>query len=201
MRMAPVLGACADGAIRLKVAFNAANTRSLEIETLRPLPDSTELDTLWGTVRAQIAAAPVRDGRYLPWRYGDTSVYGTVIVRSQRRVLGFAAVRRLRAEGDARLGGIRIAVLSDLLFPPDRADVASALFKGAEAVANVYGADALLCSASHSAVTSLLPCHGYFQAPANMHFMLADKTGQRTFTRDLSSWWITRGDSNADEVF
>lgn len=201
MRLASVLGACADGAIRLKVTFHTANLRSLKIETSGPLPDRTELDTLWGSVRTQITAASIRDGRYLLWRYGDASVYATVIVRCQQKLLGFAAVRRPRAEGDARLKGIHIAVLSDLLFPPDRPDVASALFTGAETVAKVYGADALLCSASHSAVTRLLPSHGFFSVPANIHFMLANKSGQNAFPSDLSSWWITRGDSNADEVF
>ena len=201
MGMAPLLGACADATFRLKRALNSLGGRSFEIDLPTEFPCPAELDALWQTLRAQIAVSPVRDSRYLPWRYGSTSEYRIVTVRSGRGLMGFAAVRRPRDDGDPRLKGIRISVLSELLFPPDRADIAAAIFRGAEVAAHQYGADALLCSASHPAMVTYLPRQGYLRAPSNLHFMLADKAGRPGLPRDLSAWWITRGDSNADEVF
>jgi GNAT superfamily N-acetyltransferase len=201
LKMSRMLGGCVDAGMRMKMTLTTASTRSLEVETSGRWPAKDELDCLWKDFKREITAACVRDGRYLTWRYGDSSVYGVVTARSEGQLRGIATVRRPRAGGDPRLKGIRVAVLSDLLFSPQRADTASALFRGAESVARNFGAEALLLSASHSAVVSLLPRHGYFRIPANMHFMLANKAGQHEFSCDLSSWWITRGDSSADEVF
>jgi hypothetical protein len=92
-------------------------------------------------------------------------------------------------------------VLSDLLYPPQRVDAATAVFQGAEAVARLFHADGLLCSASHRAVTSMLPRLGYIRVPANLHFMIGRKTELQGFPMELPSWWITRGDANSDEVF
>jgi GNAT superfamily N-acetyltransferase len=200
MGLAVVLGACAGGAMRLKVMLTSVSTRSLQVDSPDSFPDRSGLDRLWRLVRSNVAVAPVRDGLYLAWRYGDAAVYRAVTVREREELVGFAVVRRPRSEGDPRLNGIRVASLADLLFHPGRPEVAAALLKGAEVVARNLGADALLCSASHPAVLAALARRGYLRVPANLYFLFADP-GKYNLPRDLSSWWLTRGDMNADEVF
>lgn len=197
--LSPLVGICADAAIRLNMGLRSKGAKEVDVTTAWPL--KSELDDLWQQSRGDIGAACVRDGRYIPWRYGDSSIYGMVATRSHGELTGVAIVRRPRKEGDPRLKGIRIAVLADLLFSPRRTEAGSALLSGAEAMAKEFGSEAILCSASHSSMVSLLPRHGYFRIPANMHFLLANRKEQLSFPTDLSTWWITRGDSNADEVF
>jgi GNAT superfamily N-acetyltransferase len=201
LKMSPILGVCLDVGVLLKVKLCSASTRSLEVDTSTKWPDKNELDCLWRGVRTGIAVASVRDSRYMLWRYRNASAYSIVKVRDEDKLQGLAVVRRPQEGGDPRLNGVRLSVLSDLLFSPHRPDVASALFQATERLSRQYNAEAVLCSASHSVVVSLLSRHGYIRVPANMHLMVDNKCKGEGFPCDLSSWWVTRGDANADEVF
>ena len=62
------------------------------------------------------------------------------------------------------------------------------------------GADALLCSGSHTALADVLSRRSFISIPGNVHFMARD--GQdRTFPGPLESWWLTRADGQADGAF
>lgn len=160
-----------------------------------------ELDTLWRRVRPGLCAGSVRDGAYLPWRYASDDAYEMVTVREGTEVVGLAVVRRPRDDGDPRLRGIKVATLSDLLFSTDRTDVAVATLAAAEGAARALGADALLCTVSHPAVTSALPRRAYVALPGNVHFLARDQKGAHALPPSLADWWLTRGDASSDEAF
>jgi ribosomal protein S18 acetylase RimI-like enzyme len=161
--------------------------------------DPAETNALWCSVRRGVRTAPARDAHYLGRRYGGGDPYRFVTARRDGRLAGVAVVRRHRAEGDARLRGIRVATLSDVLFGDENAGVA--LLAGAERTASRMGADALLCSASHKAVNDALQRRGFIEAPPNVHLVVRQAPGAPPLSDRLDQWWLTRGDSDADEVF
>jgi GNAT superfamily N-acetyltransferase len=201
--IAAVLSAAATVVMRLWTAAAHARALGLSVSLVDQDVDPSELDGLWQTVRGSIAAAPVRDGRYIRWRYGagGGAPYSFVTVRERSTLVGFAVVRCPKSEGDPRLNGVRVATLSDIIFSADRRDVALATLAGAEALARRFEADALLCSTSHARLRAILPLHAYVPLPGNMHFLARDPRGEYALPTTLSQWWLTRGDSNSDEVF
>lgn len=164
--------------------------------------DACQADALWETVRQDGLASPQRDGAYLEARYGaDAPGYDLVEARRDGHLVGFAAIRSPRDEGDARLRGIRVATLSDLCCAVDDRGVGLALLRAAEAVGRTRDADALVCSASHPALVAWLRQRAYAPLSGSLHFLVRDPDGSRGFPDALDAWWITRADGNADEVF
>jgi len=166
-----------------------------------------ELDDLWRRARRGLAASSVRDGVHFRGRFGDTlteranNPYECVTVREAARLMGVAALRRPRATSDPRLRGIRVASISDIVFPPELADVGLALLGAVEQAARAAGADAILCTTSHRALTPLLRRRAYLRVPGNVHFFLRAAPGGERWPLDLASWWLARGDGKSDEVF
>ena len=198
-----VLGTCARIVLDLWAVAGELRTRGLSIRVMDEEVDAFELDRLWQTAGRSLPAAPVRDGRYLTRRYpsGEGHPYALVTVREHSRLVGVGVVRRPRKEGDPRLGGIAVGTLSDIVYPTDRRDVGRALLAGADALARRFEADALLCSASHPGLRTLLTASGYLPIPGNLHFLARDPRSEYSLPVTLAEWWLTRGDSNADEVF
>ena len=165
--------------------------------------DLSDCQDLWRRVGSMITATPVRDGAYLCWRY-DTSEngpYRLATVREGSRLAGVAVVRRPRAKGDPRLSGIRVATLSELIFQPNRRDVGLATIAAAEQIARHLESDALLCSASHHSVAALLRRRAFLRLPGNVHVLTRNSLGDNKLPPELEEWWLTRGDSNADDLF
>lgn len=199
--LAAAAGATAAAAGAVWSSLLGGVPRSLEVRIDTPL-DSAEIDALWQEARRGLAAAPCRDGTYLRARYaamGD-GPYRLVAARAAGALRGVAVVRAPRTESDERLRGIRIATLSDLIFPPDQPHLGRAVIAGAERQAAALSADALLCSATHGVITSLLRRRAFLRLAGNVHFMIRD-TEQGRYPPALADWWLTRGDSNADEMF
>lgn len=176
-------------------------------------PSRDELDGLWRSVRGEIAASQVRDGSYLRWRFGAAGVapalgpegdgnrYLFVTAREATRLVGLAVLLRPRAVSDARLRDVQVATISDIVYAPARRAVGLALLAGVERAARAEKADAILCSASHRALVQLLRRQIYLPLPGNVHFFHRDSTAAARWPRELASWWLTRGDGGADEVF
>ena len=174
-------------------------------------PAGEELDRVWRSARESIVASSVRDGRYLRWRYGVNETagaqnrYAFITAREGTRLVGVAVLLLPRAIGDSRLRGVRVATISDIVFPPDRTDVGLAVLGAVERAARSAGggADAILATTSHRALARLLRRQAYVALPGNVHFFLHDATvgGPARWPRDLASWWLARGDGEADEVF
>ena len=192
----------AQRSLRRRGAAGQATTYS------REAPGRDELDALWRGARGALAASQVRDGLYLLWRFGpeggmepDGSPYGFVTARDAGHLVGVVALRRPKAVSDPRLRGIRVATISDIAFPPERADIGLALLGGVERAARNAGADGILCSTGHRALVPLLRRQAYVPLPGNMHFFLRDVTDTAPrWPRDLASWWLARGDDKEDGV-
>jgi hypothetical protein len=181
-------------------------------------PSRVELDELWTTARRNLKASPVRDGAYMESRFGNGGEWGKgegeggrednernpytfVTARDRGRLVGVAVVRRPRAASDARLKGIRVATVSELLFSVDRPDAGLATLGAIERVARAAGADALTCMTSHPILSGLLRRQGYLRLAGNVHFFLRDVSGPDRFRTDLAAWWLARGDGESDTSF
>jgi len=200
--LAAVAGAAAGAATRLWAAVASGPSGGFQTDAPTGL-DPDECDDLWRRVRGQIHAGVVRDGRYLRWRYGRGGAdrYRFVTVRDRGRLVGIGALREPRSVGDPRLHGIRVATLSDLLCPPDRPGIAFTTLGAATTLARSLDADALLCTASHRSLRGPLRRRGFVRLPGNVHFLVREPGGDGEPPTTLAEWWITRGDSEADEVF
>jgi GNAT superfamily N-acetyltransferase len=161
---------------------------------------NADLAALWGACRNAAAAVPVRDPAYLRRRYGlPARTYATVVVRDGSATAALAIVRRPAELGHARLCGIRVAVLSEVLYPPANPGMGLAAVSAALTEARGFGTHAVLCSASHPGLRSLLTRAGFIRAGANVHFMARAEEGNPL--PGLTGWWLTRGDSGMDEPF
>ena len=211
-RLAGAVAAGAGVVIDCAAAVTRAAARCATAGSPEP-PSRDELDGLWRSVRGAIAASQVRDGWYLRWRFGANGAapalgpegggkrYFFITAREATGPVGIAVLLRPRAVSDSRLGNVQVATVSDILFPPARGAVGLALLAAAERTARAQGADAILCSASHRALVRLLRRHAYLPLPGNVHFFHRDASPDARWPRDLASWWLTRGDGGADEVF
>lgn len=169
---------------------------------VEPELDVAAADALWRRVRTALPAAPCRDGPMLSWRYGGPGgPYRVVSVRAGRELVGIAVVRVPREDSDPRLSGLRVATLSDLLYAPGDHGAGLAAVAGAEAAARTLDADALLCSGSHRALRAILRRRAFLGVGATVHFMIREPDPALAGPADLGEWWLTRGDSSADEVF
>ncbi len=204
------LAGVAGGAAGLALDFAAALTRGAgarcNTECVVEPPARAELDGLWHGARRSIAASPVRDGRYLRCRYGAETTaaehrYAFVTALDGARLVGVAVVLQPRAISDPRLHGVRVATISDVVFPPDRVDVGLAVLAAVERAARSAGADAILATTNHRVLARLLRRQAYVGLTGNVHFFLHDATAGARWPRDLASWWLARGDGGADEVF
>lgn len=219
--LSPWLHRCARAAQRAGIAWAAGAMAGMGFRTWRALrgssirlstdlsgglPSRSALDDLWARARPTIFAGAVRDGSFLSWRYHAPAgaVYEAVAVyerEGKRSLVAIAVVRSCSDNSDQRLRGIRVATVADILFRADEPAAGLAALAGAERVAQRMGADAILCSAAHPAITSALRRRAYLRLPGNVHLMLRDPTGAMGLPLAVDAWWLMRGDANSDEAF
>jgi hypothetical protein len=204
--IAGLAGAGAGVAMDLAAATMRRTARGLTTSWSVDAPSEAELDAVWLSARDGLTASPVRDGRYLRSRFAAPdgtrdAPYVFCSARDAAQPLGVAVVRRPSASSDPRLRNVRVATLSDIVFPLERTDVGFALLAAVAQAARAAGADAILCSTSHPALARLLRRQAYVPLPGNVHVLLHDRTNATRWPRDLSAWWLARGDGEADEVF
>ena len=197
--IAGLAGAGAGVALDLAAAAMRRGARGLTTSWSVDAPSEAELDAVWLSARGGLKASTVRDGRYLRSRFAAPYVFCSA--RDAAQLRGVAVVRRPSASSDPRLRNVRVATLSDIVFPLERVDVGLALLAAATQAARAAGADAILCSASHPALARLLRRQAYVPLPGNVHVLLHDRTNATRWPRDLSAWWLARGDGEADEAF
>ena len=195
-------GGAAGVAMDILAAVTRGGAATPQTECLTEPPDREELDALWRDARRSLAAGPVRDGRYLSGRFG-TAHYVFVAARDRGRLVGVAVLRRPRAISDPRLRGLRVATISDLVFPAERGAIGLALLGGVERAARAADADAILCTTAQRPLARLLRRQAYLRLTGNVHFLLRDRSGAGAahWPQDLASWGLARGDGDADEVF
>ena len=196
---APVVGPLADAANAVWAGAATGPLGAFRVVNAQQL-DRDAVEALWRASRAEMPAAPARDADSLARRYAYAD-YVFVEVRAGARLAGLAVVKRPRGAGDPRLRGIRVAPLADLLYQPGEPRAGLAALRGAEAAARSFGADALLCGASSSAVQPLLGRRGCLPAPANLHVLARFPAADGAMPATIAEWWFTRGDSEGDGMF
>lgn len=176
--------------------------------TIGVVPSRAELDELWVEARSRLKASPVRDGNYLSARFDPQSDHGQnvnpyefIATRERGRLASVAAVRNPRTTSDSRLGTIRVATISDLVFPLAKPQAGLAALQAIAKAARANGADALTCMTSHAGLARLLTRQGYLRMGGNVHFFLRDVNGPEHWPTDLNSWWLARGDGESDATF
>ena len=122
-------------------------------------------------------------------------------VRCAGELGAVVVVRRPSEKGHPRLKGIRVATISDLVCNPDDTASASSALSAAQSWARNAGADALLCSATHKALTDTLSHVGYIRIPSNLYVLVRTERDGPELLENPADWWILRGDSRGDEVF
>lgn len=199
-------GAALQAAVDARAVIRAGVSSSPDVRLTDRVPVEA-CDGLWETVRSSLTASPVRDGTYLRERYsleGDGH-YTFVEAREGTDLVGFAALRRPGEDGDHRLGGVRVASLSELVFRPGDRAAGLGLIRGAVEGAREVDADAVFCSATDESARDALGRGGFFRIGGNMHLLFrpADGEADRSSATPcgLADWWITRGDGYSDENF
>ena len=198
------VGASVAGVV-MDAAAAATRMRSRRFATALETPDQRELDALWASARTGIEASPVRDATYLINRFGASApegeFYTFVTARQRGRLAAIAVVRKPKETSDPRLGGIRVATVSDALFHPTETNAGLATLGAIARIARAEKADALVCMSSHPLLTGLLRRQGYLRLRGNVHFFLRDVTGAGAWPPDRASWWLGRGDGESDATF
>lgn len=204
---AAVLAEAAGVVIEVVSSFARVTASRFET-TVGVVPSRGELDELWVNSRSSLKASPVRDGNYLVTRFDpqsdreqSVSPYRFIATRERGRLASVAALRKPRTTPDARLGTIRVATISDLVFPLAKPDVGLATLGAVAKAARASGADAVTCMTSHPGLGRLLTRQGYLRLGGNVHFFLRDVNGPEHWPTDLSSWWLARGDGESDATF
>ncbi|MEC9342138.1 MAG: GNAT family N-acetyltransferase [Pseudomonadota bacterium] len=162
------------------------------------------LDRIWERCRRELHATVVRSGAFVRWRYIEQHAaqdYRALTAWQDEQPLGYAIVKPPAAAGDPRLNGIRIAVVSDLLYPPSAPQVGDALLEAAERLARRLGAHALMVSPSHRSPRALLRRRACVERPGRVHFLVKGGESFESVPEDLSAWWIMRGDAHSDTTF
>jgi hypothetical protein len=187
-------------------SFSRLTTSHFE-ETVDEAPSREDLDAVWMEARSNLKASPVRDGNYLVTRFGahssheQANPYKFIAIRERGRLVSVAALRNPRMTPDPRLGTIRVATISDLVFPLTKPQAGLATLGAIATAARGGGADAVTCMTSHRGIGRLLKRQGYLRLSGNVHFFLRDVNAPEHWPTDLSSWWLGRGDGESDATF
>ncbi len=201
LRLAGVVGSIIDLPVRLAMP-RISSRYTVKIQAT---PSATAIDELWQSSRGELAGAIVRDGPALLARYGNgapgSDYQFTAVYTDRQQLAALAVLRRPRSAGDARLGGVRVCSLSDLIVRPSDSHAINAVLSAAQDAARALGADALLCSVPHQSVRPHLRRRGFVSFAGNVHFFLKHADAQTSWPTSLSEWWLARGDGESDMTF
>lgn len=161
-----------------------------------------DADALWERCAHAIPASVVRDGHRVRHRFGDApGRYVVVEAWARSRLAGWAVVRRPRAEGDERLGGVRVAPIADLMFDPARPALAAALVHAAVDTVRREGmAEAVIASSPDRRLRAVLQRAAFVPAGATLH-LVAHPSVLPDPAPAFDAWWHARGDGDADQSF
>lgn len=176
--------------------------RGLTTQLGERLPGETALDSLWARARTAVTSSATRSGAYLRWRYqrSDSGRYRFASVWRGDSLLALAVLAQPQRSDDARLAGLGIGSVVDLVLDPACPGALTSLLRVARRWARSANYDALLLSASHRALRAPLLREGYIPMPGNIHLLLRDPRGKYGMSTDLDAWMLTRGDAWGDHL-
>jgi GNAT superfamily N-acetyltransferase len=197
LRLNDVAGGAAGGVTQLLTGLVGGS--ALRAQMASGCPTDQDIDQLWQRVSRNIGTVVQRDAKYLRPRY-EGSDYRWIVVHEQKQLRGLAVLKTPRAQGDPRLLGVRAATVAEVVVAPHDASACLALLRGAERVSRAARADVMICSASHPALLNNLQRRAYLPFGGNVGVLV--RNGETAgLPNELNDWWLTRGDSAADEVF
>jgi hypothetical protein len=159
-------------------------------------------DELWQSVRDRFGACLARDREHLRRRYGGRPErYRVLGCRRENRLLGYCILTSKQFSEDPRMGSMKLGTIVDCLFDPDSPAALQSLLERAVRLLGQDGMHAVLCTASHAAVTGLLRANGFLAIPGNLNFALHNCTSVPVGDIPLDAWHLMRGDSDADQNF
>jgi GNAT superfamily N-acetyltransferase len=187
------------GALRLPAALS---NRRLTTQLSERLPSEASLDSLWMRAQRLPACSATRSGAYLRWRYerGSSAQYYFASVWRADELVGVAVLAHPLRRDDARIGGVGIGSVVDLVLDPDCPGALPRLMGAARRWAKTSNYDALLMTASYRALHRPLIRAGYVPTPGNIHVLLRDPGAKYGLSTDLGAWMVTRGDAWSDHV-
>jgi hypothetical protein len=159
-------------------------------------------DVLWAQVADKFPALVARNQTYLSKRYGSQPArYRILACRKGGKLRSFCILTVKTFANDARMGNARIATIIDCLFDPQDSIALSSLIANAVRICEREGADAMLCTASHTQVQDTLRKCGFVGIPGNLNFVYYDRLKVIDESIGLESWHLMRGDCDADGNF
>jgi len=204
-RSAPVAGVLGGltslGLLVLRLP-HALRGRALRAELRERLPDEAALDALWSRAQRALQCSATRSGAYLRWRY-EASAHGRYRFAAIWRGVDLVALAVLappQRSGDARLAGLAIGSVVDLVLDADCPGALPRALSLARRWARQANYDALLLTASPRALRAPLLRSGYVPAPGNIHLLLRDPGAAHGLSTDLDVWMVTRGDAWGDHL-
>jgi hypothetical protein len=186
-------------ALRLPSAFTA---RALTTQMQERLPGEADLDSLWTRARNVVSSCATRSAAYLQWRYelGANGRYQFASCWRGTELVGLAVMQNPERLDDARLAGLVIGSVVDLVLDPSCPGALPSLLEAARLWGRSRNYDALLLTMSHLALRASLLVAGYVPMPGNIHLMLRDPGGKHGLSPNLDAWMVTRGDSWSDHL-
>jgi hypothetical protein len=189
--------------LRLPGAWSA---RGLRTELSERLPQQAALDGLW--VRAQRApgCSATRSGAYLRWRYESGASghgkahYCFATAWRAAELVGLAVLAQPQRRDDARIRGLGIGSVVDLVLDPGCPGALHGVLAVARRWAQGASYDALLLTVSRRALRGSLLRAGFIPTPGNIHLLLRDPGARHGLSTDLDAWMVTRGDAWSDHV-
>jgi GNAT superfamily N-acetyltransferase len=204
-RIAPVAFA-AEAVVTLGITIlrlpSALAARALTTQLADRLPSEVDLDSLWARARSVPGCSATRSGGYLAWRYQrdpDDRYWFASCWRSAELV-GLAVVQRPERLDDARLAGLLIGSVVDLVLDPTCAGALASVLGAARRWAKSQSYDALLLTMSRLKLRAPAMRAGYIPMTGNIHLMLRDPGGQHGLSPNLDTWMVTRGDAWSDHL-
>jgi hypothetical protein len=189
--------------LRLPGAWSA---RGLRTELAERLPDEAPLDSLWARAQRTLTSSATRSGAYLRWRYGGSGgVHGHghycfAFAWRAAELVGLAVLAHPQRTDDARIRGLGIGSVVDLVLDPDCPGALHGVLAGARRWAKDANYDALLLTASRRALRRPLLRAGFIPTPGNIHLLLRDPGARHGLSTDLDAWMVTRGDAWSDHL-
>ncbi|HEV8019038.1 MAG TPA: hypothetical protein VGP32_10815 [Steroidobacteraceae bacterium] len=185
--------------LRLPGAWTA---RGLRTELAARLPEEAALDSLWVRAQRTLRSSAMRSGAYLRWRYerGANGRYCFACAWRAHELVGLAVLAHPLRLDDARIRGLGIGSVVDLVLDPDCPGALHGVLAVARRWARGANYDALLLTASSRALRGPLLRAGFVQMPGNLHLLLRDPGARHALSTDLDAWMVTRGDAWSDHL-
>ena len=161
-----------------------------------------EHDELWRRMRASLTFSVIRDSNYLQWKYlarphSDLQLFE---LRSNGVVQGMA-VLKLRPPSSAY--SYTRGFITDVVADLSDQDALTTLVCSSVEQCRKDGAQSVVCCASEPRLRAVLKQCGFLEREPRYHFLLAAPADDPRYESSkllvLDNWFLTIGDSDADE--